>query len=202
MGGCVTKEEVISRSQYLKLVYSQSGTLYELLPDVPHPSTNPSSSQSPVTPPVDGVIGTMADIDSNAPKTSSKYKSTTAIVPPTPSHNHKNPGKNSEVNAVQSTATNKSSKGKKKDKGKYKSKNPKQDSKNSYASDYSTCKPKYPCLICDDDHYTKDFPQRAEFARVLKGVPGTPTVVRFLFGDSQDSISKMDYRGIYWLCHL
>jgi hypothetical protein len=58
MGGVVTEEHAISRAQYLGLVYSQMGTLYDLLPDAPCPyttntSTNPIASHS-----VDGVIGT------------------------------------------------------------------------------------------------------------------------------------------------
>jgi hypothetical protein len=36
MGGVVTEEEVIARAQYMDLVYSQSGTLYELIPNTPH----------------------------------------------------------------------------------------------------------------------------------------------------------------------
>jgi hypothetical protein len=57
-GGVFTEEQVISRAQYLDLVYSQMGTLYDLIPDAPLPSTNPTP-----TPPVDshvvgGVIGT------------------------------------------------------------------------------------------------------------------------------------------------
>ena len=32
MGGDVTKEKTISRAQYLELVYSQSKTLYDLIP--------------------------------------------------------------------------------------------------------------------------------------------------------------------------
>ena len=31
MGGAVTEEQAISRAQYLDLVYSQSGTLYDLI---------------------------------------------------------------------------------------------------------------------------------------------------------------------------
>jgi hypothetical protein len=40
MGGVVTEEQAISRAQYLDLVYSQTGTLYDLLPDLPRPSTS------------------------------------------------------------------------------------------------------------------------------------------------------------------
>jgi hypothetical protein len=35
MGGVVTEEQAISRAQYLDLVYSQTSTLYDLLPDLP-----------------------------------------------------------------------------------------------------------------------------------------------------------------------
>ena len=42
MGGEITKEQAIARAQYLDLVYSQSGTLYELIPTAPRPSTDPS----------------------------------------------------------------------------------------------------------------------------------------------------------------
>ena len=35
MGGAVTEEKAISCMQYLDLVYSQSGTLYDLIPQAP-----------------------------------------------------------------------------------------------------------------------------------------------------------------------
>ena len=53
MGACVTKEQAIARAQYLDLVYSQSGTLYELLSDAPQLGT----SKTPETPFFDGIIG-------------------------------------------------------------------------------------------------------------------------------------------------
>ena len=55
MGGVVTKEKAISRVQYLDLVYSQSGTLYDLIPHAPQPTTNPSRNAT--KPPVDGILG-------------------------------------------------------------------------------------------------------------------------------------------------
>lgn len=42
MGGVITKEQVISQDIYLDLVYSHSGTLYDLIPNVPCPSNDPS----------------------------------------------------------------------------------------------------------------------------------------------------------------
>jgi hypothetical protein len=44
MGGAITKEETIARAQYLDLVYSQFGTLYDLLPNVARANTNPSKT--------------------------------------------------------------------------------------------------------------------------------------------------------------
>jgi hypothetical protein len=55
MGGVITEEEAIARAQYLDLVYSQSSTLYELILNAPHTSTDPSKPSS--TAHTDGVIG-------------------------------------------------------------------------------------------------------------------------------------------------
>jgi hypothetical protein len=58
MGGVVTEEQAISRAQYLDLVYSQTGTLYDLLPDLPRPSTSATSTTPAASHAADGVIGT------------------------------------------------------------------------------------------------------------------------------------------------
>jgi hypothetical protein len=57
MGGVVTEEEAIARAQYLDLVYSQSGTLYELIPNATCATTDPSKPSS--TSHADGVIDTV-----------------------------------------------------------------------------------------------------------------------------------------------
>lgn len=97
MAGCITEEQAITRAQYLDLVYSQSGTLYELLPNSLRPSFNPTASKSPFVPPVDGVI----DSVSQTPlKTSSKQKSVSNVSPNSSSQNLPSPGKTSEVHIV------------------------------------------------------------------------------------------------------
>jgi hypothetical protein len=58
MGGVVTEEQAISRAQYLDLVYSQTGTLYDLLPELPHPGTSSTSTTPAASHAADGVIGT------------------------------------------------------------------------------------------------------------------------------------------------
>jgi len=59
MGGCVNEEQAIAHAQYLDLVYSQSGTLYDVLPDAHRPSSDLMTYNSPTGPPVDGVIGSV-----------------------------------------------------------------------------------------------------------------------------------------------
>ena len=57
-GGVVTEEQVISQAQYLDLVYTQSGNLYDKIPDLPRTSqltATPSSSHA-----TDGVNGSVS----------------------------------------------------------------------------------------------------------------------------------------------
>jgi hypothetical protein len=117
MGSVITEEQAISHAQYLDLIYSQTGTLYDLIPDAPHPSTNPTPSPPVASHAADGVIDTFHVETQSKQSIHSNPKSTPNVqnaTPPTPSL-----GKTSEVNIVQSTHTDKN-KNKKKWKGKNK----------------------------------------------------------------------------------
>ena len=57
MGSAMTKEQAISRAQYLDLVYFESGTLYDLIPQAPRPSTDPTKPPTQV--PIDGIVGSI-----------------------------------------------------------------------------------------------------------------------------------------------
>jgi len=72
----------------------------------------------------------------------------------------------------------KASKGKKKGKGKSKLDQPKQDSPKPPPEESTKRKPKYPCLICDEDHFTRDYHRRSEVSHLLKGALGTPAVLK------------------------
>lgn len=172
MGGCVTKDQAISHAQYLDLVYSKYGTLYEMLPNAPRPSSYLTTSKSLDTPPVDGVIGYVSQTST---KSSSKQKSVLHTCSHNPSKNSSSSGKTSEVHAIQSTAIDKAYKGKRKGKGKAKADAPKYDPPKSSVDGSSKRKPKYPCLICEEDHYTKDCPRCFEVNCLLKG---NPTVLK------------------------
>jgi hypothetical protein len=175
MGGVVTEEQVIIRAQYLDLVYSQMGTLYDfslmhLILLLLTTSTTPTASHA-----TDGVIGTFHAQPHSTQASTTNPKSVASNVQhapyPTPLT-----GKTSEVNSVQSTPTgkNKSKKGKgknKEDKNNLQS----EKTKTQPVDDKDKHKPRYPCLICGDDHYTKDFPRWAEVTKFLQGTLKLPT---------------------------
>ena len=58
-GGVITEEQVIARVQYLDLIYTQSSTLYDKIPDAPRPefSIPPSHKSNKDSHARDGVIG-------------------------------------------------------------------------------------------------------------------------------------------------
>lgn len=76
----------------------------------------------------------------------------------------------------------KSSKDKKKGKGKGKPDAPKYGPPKLSTGDSSQQKPKYPCLICEEDHYTKDCLRRSEASCLLRG---TPAVLKEPFPSQQ-----------------
>ena len=81
MGGVVIEEQAICRAQYLDLVYSQSVTLYDLIPQAPHPSTDPAKPLEETL--VDGIVGSIqspsASKPSKKPQTSTPTPSTSKV---------------------------------------------------------------------------------------------------------------------------
>jgi hypothetical protein len=103
MGGVITEEQEISDAKYLDLVYSQSSTLYDLIPNDPRPINNPSRPAP--KPHANGTIG-LVSTPSSSTSTGNKKSST---PPPTTISNvfdaklSPPPGQSSEVNSVESS---------------------------------------------------------------------------------------------------
>jgi hypothetical protein len=78
----------------------------------------------------------------------------------------------SEVNVIQSTPSQQTG-GKKKEKNKPKNTNNNEQPKNQAQTPATEKKPqwklKFPCIICGDNHYTRDFPHRDEVAKLFQG---------------------------------
>jgi hypothetical protein len=187
MGGVVMEEHAISRVQYLDLVYSQTGTLYDLLPDLPCPNASNTSTTPAASHAADDVIGTAQAQLHSISNSNPKYASSNvqnASSPATPTE------KTYEVNVVQSTPAgkNKSKKGRGKNK-EGKNNNLVDQTKNTLVEDQDKRKQRYPCLICGDDHYTKDCPRRDEVTKFLQGTskPSTPAVLSQPFSSPQQA---------------
>ena len=99
MGGIVTEEKAISHTQYVYLDYSQSGTLYDLIPHAPWPTTDPSR---PATePPTNGILGSVQT--QTVTKSSKKKAATWSNQQAPPTKTVSSLVDSAEVNMVQST---------------------------------------------------------------------------------------------------
>jgi hypothetical protein len=140
MGGIVTEEQVISRAQYLDLVYSQTGTLYDLFPDAPRLSTTATSTTPAASHAIDRVIGTFhaQPHSTQASTTNPKFFSSNVqhASSPTPLA-----GKTSEVNFVQSTLAEKNKSKKVKGKNKEDKNNPQSEKTKTHVDDKDKHKP-------------------------------------------------------------
>ena len=147
IGSAVNEEQAISGAQYLDLVYSQSGTLYDLIPQALRPNTN--IARQPMETPIDAIVGSIQSWSTAKP--TKKTQTST----PTPS----TPKVSTEVNSIQSIQM----RGNNKKKGKAKNKKPRNQQENpkptTNENDKGKIKEKYKCLLCEGDHFTKECPR-------------------------------------------
>jgi hypothetical protein len=180
MGGVVTEEETIAWAQYLDLVYSQSGTLYDFLPNASRASTDPSKPSSSSH--ADGVIGSVKTQYTSQSTTLSSTSPQTQI---------------SKVNAVQSAPSQQSG-GKKKTKNKSKNTNNNEQPKNQVQTPTTEKQPqrklKFPCIICGDDHYTRESPHRNEVEKLFQG-NSQPVVLTHPFPQQQSMVAQTPSPG-------
>jgi hypothetical protein len=154
------------RAQQLKLIYSQSGLLYEIFPDAPRSILDKAKQKS--GPHADGIVGSTQgksiDMLSNQLQQLSIQQTTTnqtfgSVVPPT---------QMSDVHSVHSTnpKANQQPEGKKKQWNK-KGKGDKKDNNNVGRGKTEKRNSKYPCNLCTKDHPTHLFPRLAEAQKLL-----------------------------------
>jgi type IV secretory pathway VirB10-like protein len=182
----------------LILVYSSTGTLYDMIPHAPRSSKIPNPTPHVESHAANGVIGSInQETKSNTstttfnPKTTPTTMTTLNTTPPaTPSSN------TYEVNVVQSTPTAKT-RNNKKGKGKTKqTSQPQVKMKTPPAEDKEKRKPKYPCLICDEDHYTKYFSCHVDVNCFLKGTSITPVVLTNPFPYQKTQMVTSEQRSV------
>lgn len=99
------------------------------------------------------------------------------------------PGITSEINIIDSyTGKGKSSGNKKKGKRKTKQSNCSKEKSTKNEPFDKKRKPRYPFSICEEDHYTKECPHRAEFSRFIKSLP-TPIILKDNFPQDSKMVS-------------
>ena len=141
------------------MIYSQSGTLYDIIPKAPRPSNN--QPQTTPGPHADGVIGFVSA--TSIGQVAGQLGQLTITDKPaitTPTTTSSDPAPSTDVNMVQ---TSKSSRRKNKNKQRKESSseqeeaNPKETlpGKNKKGKK----KVKFPCLAYKEDHFTKDCPR-------------------------------------------
>jgi hypothetical protein len=72
--------------------------------------------------------------------------------------------------------------------------NPKPNCKHLLVEKNHSKKPKLPCLICNEDHYTRDFPHRDEVAKLFKG-NSQPAVLTQPFPQQQSLVAQTPTLG-------
>ena len=145
--GVVIKEQVIAHAQYLDLIYTQSSTLYDKITNAPRPSfivpPPRSSKDSHVD---DGVIGSSSTQTASRP--SSQILSISNQTSNTPDNTLA-----SKINVMLSNKDKNEKKPRSKKMGKTKKKQNSPPQEKSFDSSSPAMKPRYPCLICNEDHF-------------------------------------------------
>ena len=102
MSGAVTEEDIIGRAQHLDLIYSQSGTLYDIILQAPRPSNDkPRTAPGPH---VDGVIGYVSTTSiSQVARKLGQLAITDKPTSTTSATNSNDPTQSTDLNMVQTT---------------------------------------------------------------------------------------------------
>ena len=161
MVGEDTKEKSIHHDQHLDLIYSQLGTLYDIIMNTPQPSTDRSNSK--LRPHVDGVVGfspttTIGQLAGKLGQMTISRDPSLFVPLPNPSPSS---SQTFEVHIVQTTSSRQLG-GKNKNKGKSKKSSAKQGCEQTQQTptegSKNKCKFKYPCMICKEDKFMKYYP--------------------------------------------
>jgi hypothetical protein len=158
--GVFSEEDAIMRAQQLELIYSQSGLLYEILPDAPRSILDKTRQRA--RPHANGIVGStqtklVEKLTNQLQQLSIQHSAanqTIALAAP--------PTKMLDVHTVQSTnpKATQQPKGKKKQRKKGKGDNKPTD--NAGGSNTEKRKASYPRNLCVEDHPTHLCPQLAE----------------------------------------
>jgi hypothetical protein len=196
--GVFSEEEAIMRAQQFELIYSQSGLLYQILPDAPRSILDKTRQRA--GPHADGIVGSTQtkpaekltkQLQQLSIQHSAASQATASAAPPT---------QTSEVHSVQTTnpKANQQPEGKKKQRKKGKG-----DKKpNDKAGEGTTEKRKarYPCNLCAEDHPTHLCPRLAEAQKFVTQQQQAVLTNPFQHGQNLTQASASTEKGNYDNC--
>jgi hypothetical protein len=196
--GVFSEEEAIMRAQQFELIYSQSGLLYQILPEAPRSILDKTRQRA--GPHADGIVGSAQtkpaeqltkQLQQLSIQHSAASQATASAAPPT---------QTSEVHSVQTTnpKANQQPEGKKKQRKKGKG-----DKKpNDKAGEGTTEKRKarYPCNLCAEDHPTHLCPRLAEAQKFVTQQQQAVLTNPFQHGQNLSQASASTEKGSYDNC--
>jgi hypothetical protein len=196
--GVFSEEEAIMRAQQFELIYSQSGLLYQILPDAPRSILDKTRQRA--GPHADGIVGSAQtkpaeqltkQLQQLSIQHSATSQATASAAPPT---------QTSEVHSVQTTnpKSNQQPEGKKKQRKKGKG-----DKKpNDKAGEGTTEKRKarYPCNLCAEDHPTHLCPRLAEAQKFVTQHQQAVLTNPFQHGENLTQASASTEKGSHENC--
>jgi hypothetical protein len=160
-----SEEDAIMRAQQLELIYSQSGLLYEILPDAPRSILDKTRQRA--GPHANGIVGsTQTKLVEQMTKQLQQLSihHTTAnqtTIPAAP------PTQTSDVHSVQSTNPKATQQPDGKKKQHKKGKGDKKPTNNAGGGNTEKRKSRYPCNLCVEDHPTHQCPWLVEAQNLL-----------------------------------
>jgi hypothetical protein len=196
--GVFSEEEAIMRAQQFELIYSQSGLLYQILPDAPRSILDKTRQRA--GPHADGIVGSAQtkpaeqltkQLQQLSIQHSAASQTTASAVPPT---------QTSEVHSVQTTnpKANQQPEGKKKQRKK--SKGDKKPNDKAGEGTTEKRKARYPCNLCAEDHPTHLCPRLAEAQKFVTQQQQAVLTNPFQHGQNLTQASASTEKGSHENC--
>jgi hypothetical protein len=196
--GVFSEEEAIMRAQQFELIYSQSGLLYNILPDAPRSILDKTRQRA--GPHADGIVGSAQtkpaeqltkQLQQLSIQHSAASQTTVSAAPPT---------QTSEVHSVQTTnpKANQQPEGKKKQRKK--SKGDKKPNDKAGEGTTEKRKARYPCNLCAEDHPTHLCPRLAEAQKFVTQHQQAVLTNPFQHGQNLTQASASTEKGSHENC--
>jgi hypothetical protein len=196
--GVFSEEEAIMRAQQFELIYSQSGLLYQILPDAPRSILDKTRQRA--GPHADGIVGSAQtkpaeqltkQLQQLSIQHSAASQTTASAAPPT---------QTSEVHSVQTTnpKANQQPEGKKKQRKK--SKGDKKPNDKAGEGTTEKRKARYPCNLCAEDHPTHLCPRLAEAQKFVTQHQQAVLTNPFQHGQNLTQASASTEKGSHENC--